>query len=98
MAPMARMLLVGNGSGDWSHRVDTNTLWGGNLGLLGFNVGWYLPHHPEQAGPAAEHALRAIRAGLLDIRTETLPLADAAEAHRRLAAGAVGGRILLTTA
>jgi NADPH2:quinone reductase len=32
---------------------------------------------------------------LIDIRTETLPLAEAAEAHRRLENGSVGGRILL---
>jgi NADPH2:quinone reductase len=96
MAPLGRMLLVGNASGDWEHSVPTNTLWGGSLALLGFNVGYYLPSHPAQARPAAEAGLRAISQGLVDIRTETLPLADAAEAHRRLENGAVGGRILLT--
>jgi NADPH2:quinone reductase len=55
----------------WQHTVPTNTLWGGSLALLGFNVGYYLPAHPAQARPAAE-------------------------AHRRLENGAVGGRILLT--
>ncbi|WP_433272329.1 zinc-binding dehydrogenase [Pseudonocardia xinjiangensis] len=28
MAPMGRMLLVGNAVGDWEHTVATNTLWG----------------------------------------------------------------------
>jgi NADPH2:quinone reductase len=96
MAPMGRMLLVGNASGDWRHTVDTNALWGGNLAILGFAVGFYLPAHPEQARPAAEGALKAVGQGLVDIHTQTLPLAEAAEAHRRLEHGSVGGRILLT--
>jgi NADPH2:quinone reductase len=96
MAPLGRMLLVGNASGDWQHSVPTNTLWGGSLALLGFNVGYYLPSHPAQARPAAQAGLKAISQGLVNLRTETLPLAEAAEAHRRLENGAVGGRILLT--
>jgi NADPH:quinone reductase len=96
MAPMGRMLLVGNAGGDWRHTVPTNALWGGNLAVLGFAVGFYLPSHPEQARPAAQGALKAIRQGLVDIRTQTLPLAEAAEAHRRVENGSVGGRILLT--
>jgi NADPH2:quinone reductase len=95
MAPLGRMLLVGNASGDWEHTVPTNSLWRDNLALLGFAIGSYLPAHPEQAGPAAQAALRAVREGLVDLRTETLPLAEAAEAHRRLENGMVGGRILL---
>ena len=96
MAPMGRMLLVGNASGDWQHTVPTNALWGGNLAMLGFSVGFYLPSHPEQAVPAAQGALKAIGQGLVDIRIQTLPLTEAAEAHRRVENGSVGGRILLT--
>ncbi|MDG4826982.1 zinc-binding dehydrogenase [Asanoa sp. WMMD1127] len=96
MAPLGRMLLVGNASGDWPHTVSTNALWYANLGLLGFNVGAYLAARPERGRPAAVAALAALRQGLVPIRTETLPLAEAGEAHRRLVAGGVGGRILLT--
>jgi NADPH2:quinone reductase len=96
MAPMGRMLLVGNASGDWQHTVGTNALWAGNLALLGFSIGFYLPAHPEQAGPAALNALKSVSQGLADMRTQILPLAEAAEAHRRLENGSVGGRILLT--
>jgi NADPH2:quinone reductase len=96
MAPLGRMLLVGNASGDWDHTVSTNALWRRNIALLGFNIGSYLPAHPEQARPAAQGALAAIGQGLVNIDTVTLPLAQAAEAHRRLEDGATGGRILLT--
>jgi NADPH:quinone reductase len=95
MAPMGRMLLVGNASGDWPHSVRTNDLWYGNLAMLGFSIGSYLPAHLDQARPAAQAALKAVGQGLVDIRTRTLPLAEAAEAHRRVESGAVGGRILL---
>ncbi|GAB2573745.1 quinone oxidoreductase family protein [Kribbella endophytica] len=96
MAPMGRLLLVGNGSDDWSHSVPTNELWLKNLALRGFNAGLYIPAHPEQIAPAAAAAIEAAREGLLPLRTTTLPLSDAAEAHRRLEKGGVGGRILLT--
>ncbi len=95
LAPLGRMLLVGNASGDWEHTVPTNTLWGRGLAMLGFNVGAYLPAHPESAQPAAEQALRAVSEGLVDIRFETLPLAEAAEAHRRIESHSVDGRLLL---
>ncbi len=95
MAPMGRMLLVGNAGGDWQHTVPTNTLWGGNLAMLGFAVGHHLPNHPEQARPAARAALEAIRQGLVPIDVQTLPLSQATEAHRRIENGAVGGRLVL---
>ncbi|WP_433294185.1 quinone oxidoreductase family protein [Actinoplanes sp. CA-030573] len=96
MAPMGRMLLVGNASGDWGHTVSTTGLWGSNLSLAGFAAGFYLPSHPEQVPLAVQAARRAIEQGLLDVRVEALPLARAAEAHRRLESGSVGGRIVLT--
>ncbi|MFF0598669.1 quinone oxidoreductase family protein [Streptomyces antibioticus] len=96
MAPLGRMLLVGNASGDWQHAVPTNHLWGGNLAMLGFAVGYHLPAHPEQARPAARAALEAIRQGLMPIDVQTLPLSQAGEAHRRIENGSVGGRLVLT--
>ncbi|GIM92988.1 quinone oxidoreductase family protein [Paractinoplanes toevensis] len=96
MAPMGRMLLVGNASGDWTHTVNTSQLWGGNLALLGFAAGFFLPAHPELAGTAGAAALEAAKRGLLPLNVTTLPLSQAAEAHRRLEAGSVRGRIVLT--
>jgi NADPH2:quinone reductase len=96
MAPLGRMLLVGNASGDWQHTVPTNDLWFANLAVIGFAGGFYFPTHPEQARPAAQGAIAAIRQGLVDIRTRLLPATEAAEAHRLLEAGSVGGRIVLT--
>jgi NADPH2:quinone reductase len=95
MAPLGRLLAVGNASGDWQHSVETNRLWGSNLAILGFSVGFYLPTHLQLARPAAEGALKAVSEGLIDLHTDILPLENASEAHRRIEAGQVNGRILL---
>ncbi|WP_327287567.1 quinone oxidoreductase family protein [Streptomyces sp. NBC_01198] len=97
MAPLGRMLLVGNASGDWEHTVPTNALWGANHALLGFSIGFYLPNRPDMVRPAARGALEAVRQGLVAIDARTLPLSEVAEAHRLLEEGGVGGRLLLTT-
>ena len=95
MAPLGRMLLVGNASGDWPHTVATNDLWFGSLAVAGVNAGYYFPAHPEHAQPAARGAVNAISQGLVDITTRVFPLTEAAEAHRRAENGSAGGRILL---
>jgi len=95
MAPLGRLLAVGNASGDWQHSVETNRLWQSNLAILGFSVGFYLPTHLQLARPAAEGALKAVSERLVDLHTNILPLENAGEAHRRIEAGQVNGRILL---
>jgi NADPH:quinone reductase len=95
MTQLGRLLAVGNASGDWQHSVETNRLWYSNLAILGFNVGFYLPTHLHLARPAAGGALKAVSEGLIDLHTDILPLEDAGEAHRRIEAGEVNGRILL---
>ena len=95
MKPLGRMLLVGNASGDWQHTVATNDLWLGSLAMAGFSSGYYFPAHPDRAQPAARGAINAISQGLVDIRTQVFPLAEAAEAQRRAENGPVAGRILL---
>ena len=95
MAPLGRLLAVGNASGDWRHSVETNRLWVSNLAILGFSGGSYLPTHPESVRPAAEAALKVVSEGLVNVHTDVLPLEQAAEAHRRVEGGQVNGRILL---
>jgi NADPH2:quinone reductase len=95
LAALGRLLAVGNASGDWRRGVETNRLWVSNLAILGFSVGSYLPTHPELARPAAEGALKAMSARLVNLHTEILPLEKAPEEHRQIEAGQVNGRILL---
>ena len=73
----------------------TNDLWFGSLAIAGFNAGYYFPAHPGQVQPDAQGAISAISQGLVDIRTQVFPLAEAAQAHRRAENGPAAGRILL---
>ena len=95
LAPGGRLLLVGNASGDWHHQIDSNRIWRGNLAVLGFSVGSFLPGHKDLARPAATAAIRAAAAGLAQADAETLPLASAAVAHQRLESHTVNGRLVL---
>jgi NADPH2:quinone reductase len=97
MAPLGRMLLIGNASNDWTTTIDSNRLWNANLAVLGFSVGRFLPTNKETGRPAAQTALAAINAGLINLAVEEIPLEQAAEAHRRLENGPVTGRIVLRT-
>ncbi len=54
-----------------------------------------LPQPPYVPGLEVAGTIRAISQGLVDIRTQVFPLAEAAEAHRRAENGSAGGRILL---
>ncbi|MET0455945.1 MAG: zinc-binding dehydrogenase [Mycobacterium sp.] len=96
LAPLGRLLLVGNASDEWDNVVDTNSVWTRNIAIAGFSVGTYLPAHPALAAPAANAAVGAIRDGLLNLAVDVLPLALAGEAHRRLEQGPVSRRIVLT--
>ncbi|QXE36377.1 zinc-binding dehydrogenase [Streptomyces sp. GMY02] len=96
LALSGRLLLVGNASGDWNHRIDGNQIWQRNIVVAGFNAGAYLPAHPEAIRPAAEAALKAAAAGLADTEIEILSLADAASAHERLENHTANGRLVLT--
>lgn len=54
LAPMGRLLPVGNASGDWNHQIDSNRIWLGNLAVHGFSVGFFLPRHKDLARPALQ--------------------------------------------
>ncbi|MFI9386482.1 zinc-binding alcohol dehydrogenase family protein [Kutzneria sp. NPDC052558] len=96
LAPLGRLLVVGNASGDWDHRIDSNAVWFGTVTVTGFNSGAYLPAHPEAIRPAAEAALAVVAWGHADTKIELLPFADAATAHERMERHEVDGRIVLT--
>ena len=73
LAPGGRLLLVGNASGDWNHQIDSNRIWRGNLAVLGFSVGSFLPSHKDLARAAATAAIRAAAAGLAQPMSRRFP-------------------------
>jgi NADPH2:quinone reductase len=96
LAPLGRMLLVGHASTTPEEPIRGNDLWVRNIGVLGFSVGPILQAHPLRARPAASAVINLIEQGALHVPIETLPLTQASEAHRRLEARGVTGRVILT--
>ncbi|MCW2653708.1 MAG: NADPH:quinone reductase [Mycobacterium sp.] len=96
LAPLGRILLLGHAAATPDTPVTRDQLWLTSAGLLGFSVGPYLQANPASAQPAAEQVLSLLASGQLALRIEELPLAKAAEAHQRLEAHQVPGRLLLT--
>ncbi|BCB75797.1 NADPH:quinone reductase [Phytohabitans flavus] len=95
LAAMGRLVAVGSADSS-GHSVDTNELWFTNRGIVGFAVGQFLVQTPAAAAPAAAEALAAIAEGSIKLGVETYPLENAADAHARMDAGGVSGRLVLT--
>ncbi|OPX05004.1 NADPH quinone reductase [Mycobacterium sp. AT1] len=96
LKPAGRLVVVGNASGDWGHRIDSNRLWLGSLTVSGFSAGAYFPTHPQDIRPAVEAALNAVEAGLGKTEVDVLPVGAAAEAHERMESRSLNGRIVLS--
>ncbi|WP_028800322.1 quinone oxidoreductase family protein [Streptomyces sp. 142MFCol3.1] len=96
LAPLGRILLLGHAARTPDTPVTGDELWSRSVGMLGFAVGPYLQTDPYAARPAAEHVIALLADGTLTQRVDELPLSEAAEAHRRLEAREVPGRIVLT--
>jgi NADPH2:quinone reductase len=96
LAPLGRILLLGHAARTPDTPVTGDELWSRSAGMLGFAVGPYLQTNPSAARPAAEKVIALLTSGQLAQRIDELPLFDAAEAHRRLEAREVPGRIVLT--
>jgi len=98
LSPLGRLLAVGNASGSADIAIGSTSLWLSNAGIVGFNVGGLLMAQPHRAAQLADQALDLLKGGEITIPVEVLPLAQAADAHRRLESRAVAGKIVLQTA
>jgi NADPH2:quinone reductase len=96
LAPLGRLLLVGHAARTPDLPLTGDDLWHRGVSMLGFEIGGYLHANPAAARPAAEKVVQLLASGELTVRIDALPLAEAAEAHRRLEARQVPGRLVLT--
>jgi NADPH:quinone reductase len=101
LAPFGRAIVYGAASGQ-DARLDTATLRAllyapaPNQSLVAFNVGGWFLERPQVAGAALGELIGLVAAGeLAPPPVQTLPLAQAAEAHRRLESRASSGKIVL---
>lgn len=96
LAPLGRLVVVGNADGATGNLVDMNRIWTSNIAVLGFSAGGVLQAQPERGVPAGEAVLPLLADGRLRLPVTELPLDQAAEAHRRMDAKEVIGRLILT--
>ncbi|RSD15436.1 quinone oxidoreductase family protein [Amycolatopsis eburnea] len=95
LAPMGRLVVMGNASGAEDVGIPANELWFTNKTVSGFNLAAFAAIAPETVGAALRRAVAAVAAGELRVDVEALPLARAAEAHRRIESGATTGKLVL---
>lgn len=93
-----RLLVVGHASRSTDEPFTGDDLWGRSIGAVGFVVGTFLHTDPTRAKPAPEAVAGLVADGTLSVPVQTLPLADAATAHRQLQDQTNSGRLVLTTA
>ena len=101
LAPFGRVVVYGAASGR-DAVLDAATLRAllyapaPNQSLVAFNVGGWFIERPQVAGAALQELVGLVAAGKLQAPvTQTLPLAKAAEAHRRLESRQTLGKLVL---
>ncbi|MFD0501076.1 MULTISPECIES: quinone oxidoreductase family protein [Streptomyces violaceusniger group] len=98
LAPMGRLVVMGNASGAEDIGVPANELWFTNRTVSGFNLAAFSAAFPAETRRALRRAVAAVATGDLRTRVETLPLEQAAEAHRRIESGTTTGKLVLEVA
>lgn len=98
LAPMGRMVVMGNASGAEDVGISANELWFTNKTVSGFNLAAFSAAFPAQAGRALRRAVAAAAGGELRVQVESLRLEQAAEAHRRIESGRTTGKLVLEVA
>lgn len=84
LAPLGRLVCVGNASGTDDVTFGRNEVWMANAAVLGLNTGGLLAEHPATGRDPAQHALELLKAGTVSSDYTTLPLDQASQAHQRL--------------
>ncbi|MFJ9472122.1 quinone oxidoreductase family protein [Streptomyces caniferus] len=98
LAPMGRLIAMGNASGAEDVGISANELWFTNKTVSGFNLAAFSAAFPAAAGKALRQAVAAAASGDLRVQVEVLPLTQAAEAHRRIESGSTTGKLVLDVA
>jgi NADPH2:quinone reductase len=96
MRPLSRMLLLGASSGRPPEIPSFDQLRRRNVAVLAFSFGMFRRADPERVARLAAPALDMLRSGAVrPVVGRSLPLAQAAEAHRLVASRQTVGKVLL---
>jgi NADPH:quinone reductase len=95
LAPLGRMVILGNASGV-DHAFSADQIWQGNKTVRGLSIGGIASLVPEKIVNSARDLLRLLGEDALDATPALiLPLAEAAQAHRLLEERKASGKIVL---
>jgi NADPH2:quinone reductase len=95
LAPLGRLVVYGAASGDTKARLEPIGLMAKNQAVIGYYLTPLLKRRDLCAPPIAELASLAAAGVLKVVVGAKLPLADAAEAHRRMEARQTTGKVVL---
>ncbi|MEV6227384.1 zinc-binding dehydrogenase [Saccharopolyspora shandongensis] len=98
LAPMGRLIVMGNASGAEDVGVSANELWFTNKTVSGFNLAAFSAAYPEHAGRALRRAVAAAARGDLHVQVESRRWDQVADVHRRIETAATTGKIVLEVA
>jgi NADPH2:quinone reductase len=94
-----RLVAMGNASAADDVQFGANELWFASKGILGFNLAALSGARAATVGDALRRAVGWVLEGRMRVDiTDELPLAGAAEAHRRIESGVSTGKIVLRVA
>jgi NADPH2:quinone reductase len=95
LAPFGRSVVYGYASGE-NVALDPQDLLTSSQAVIGFNLGAWFQHEPEQAFGALQRLIGFVLSGEVEVQVgRVLPLARAADAHRALEARETTGKIIL---
>ncbi|HEX8983246.1 MAG TPA: zinc-binding dehydrogenase [Ktedonobacterales bacterium] len=95
LAVFGRLVVFGNASGAPEEPVIPSSLMGSNTSVVGYSITALTRTAPVRVAESAKHVLDLMADGKLTFTIDTLPLEDAAEAHRRIEARTHVGKLLL---
>lgn len=95
LAPMGRLVVMGNASGAEDVGIPANELWFTNKTVSGFNLAAFSAVAPGEVGRALRRAVQAVADGELRVEVEALGLDQAVDAHRRIESGSTTGKLVL---
>jgi NADPH:quinone reductase len=96
LAPLGRLIVFGDASGNPEKPIFPNGLWSSNKAVVGYSITTLSRTTPHLLATMAGQTLPLMAEGALKLAiSEILPLEQAAEAHRRIEARSHVGKLLL---
>lgn len=95
LRPLGRVVVVGNASGAEDVTIGANDLWLNSTGVVGLSIGGLLAAEPGRGAVLGARAVELVRDHTVVVPYDVLPLDAAPDAHRRLEARSVTGKLVL---